>query len=102
MLPDAAGTIWPVGVWGIRNAEAGKVYTIRAIPETDDSYGFLLEEIDNSHVKNVNGREPSFSPARFRPLITKSQQEDIRMIKSLVREMPATERLDRLAELLDE
>lgn len=55
----------------------------------------LLDEVDNP-IKSGWG----FAVQRFRPVHTLRQ--DVRAIKSALREMPVTERLDRLMELLDE
>jgi hypothetical protein len=38
----------------------------------------------------------------YRPLITRTQAQDVRAIKSMLRELPAETRLDRLLEALDE
>lgn len=38
----------------------------------------------------------------FRPLVTRTQEQDVRALKSMLRDMPAESRLDRLLEALDE
>lgn len=44
----------------------------------------------------------AFVAERFRPLITRIQEQDVAAIKSMLRELPAETRLDRLLEALDE
>jgi hypothetical protein len=43
----------------------------------------------------------AFVAERFRPLVTRTQEQDVRAIKSALRDMPAETRLDRLLELLE-
>jgi len=79
------------------------IYTIKDV-HTDPSgdLAIRLEEIRHWATYWRGGPETGFNPSRFRPLVTKTQAEDVRAFKSMLRELPATSRLDRLAELLDE
>jgi len=76
----------------------GTVYTIREFDEVDiDPFIRLVEIVQRA---GWDGFEPSFDISYFRPVHTR--RSDVRMVKSLVRKMPASERLDRLEELLNE
>lgn len=72
------------------------VYTIEGTFNDGDRTGLILEEsLFTNHGKRIG-----YDLRRFRPVHT--LRSDIRMVKSLVREMPASERLDRVLELLNE
>ena len=64
----------------------GKTYTIRSVldhPFIPGNLGILVDEIDGNY-NDYLGLEQGFKLARFRPLITKTQSEDVALIKSLL------------------
>lgn len=97
---SVTGVRYPLSIWGIENAVKGAQYTVREVVDTLYGIGLLIEEIDNRHVRTVTGDEVSFLLSRFRPLITRTKDEDVAAFKSLLQDMPLTKRLDRIGELL--
>lgn len=74
-------------------AQLGHIYTIR---DTEMRLGRLclcFMELPPDH---------GYQATSFRPLVTRTQEQDVRAIKSMLRELPAETRLDRLLEALDE
>lgn len=64
----------------------GKVYTIRSIyshPVTGD-LGVEINEIVRAYVATAAYHVSGFAAWRFRPLVTRSQAQDIAMIRELV------------------
>lgn len=91
----------PSGV-GLAKLRKNTVYTVREVTNYT-CVGLRLEEVINPEVKTTHGfMERSYEAEYFRPLVTKTQEEDVRAIKSALRDMPAETRLDRLAELMSE
>jgi hypothetical protein len=71
-----------------RFPEYGQIYTVAEIDPDDGGLCLAgMRDVDFWH------------PSQFRPLI--SQADDVAMFRKLVETMKPTERLDRLAELLD-
>ena len=96
------------GVWdwyGLQQPVPGMVYAIRAVGTAEDSPGLVgvkLVEIVNRTVHFSGGRvgERYYDLAQFRPLVTEA--DDVALFQRLVADMPVSERLDRLAEKLNE
>lgn len=90
---------------GVALLIAGAVYTIRATewcadwPYTPPGYGVHLLEVRRP-VWLRTGRAMPYDIARFRPLVTEA--DDVALFQRLVADMPVSERLDRLAEKLNE
>jgi len=78
------------------------VYTDETFPKHREVCQVSETEIwrGRAYIK-VDGRVNWYQASFFRPLVTRSQSEDVAAIKKLVEDMPITERLDRLAELLE-
>lgn len=64
----------------------GAVYTIRAIEDCGPhGFGLLLVEVVNSPVRYVSGfSEPVYRIDRFRPLVTKTQEQDLALFSHLL------------------
>lgn len=79
----------------------GEVYTIESVRAHAilDVVCIRLVEIA-SRGPDMTGDDPGFDSRRFRPLITKTQEQDVEMFLRLASPSPL-ERLDRLAEELD-
>jgi hypothetical protein len=61
---------------------------------------WLAEIPDQLLIEDGNLVNVAFGLFRFRPLVTRTQEQDVTAIRKLVDEMPITERLDRIGELL--
>lgn len=75
----------------------GRIYIIKAI----------TEEFSEPAIKCHRDDQPAIGMewsrlSRFRPLVIRTQEQDVRAIKSMLRDMPAESRLDRLLEALGE
>lgn len=80
----------------------GEVYTIESVKAHAilDVVCIRLVEIA-SRGPDMTGDDPGFDSRRFRPLITKTQEQDIEMFLRLASPSPL-ERLDLLAERMNE
>lgn len=77
----------------------GDIYTVLEINNTDfrePAVRVRNERSGRSNDWNEYGRL-----SRYRPLITKSQEDDTGMFREIAHSMTPLERLDRLADLLD-
>lgn len=82
--------------------KVGATYTISGIGHASTGRpGLWLAEASCTW-KWKDGREAGFDMTRFRPIVTRTQEQDVRTIKSMLRDMPAESRLDRLLEELNE
>jgi hypothetical protein len=80
--------------------QEGEIYTVESIvvhPLIDTAVMRLVEIPERVSVSMYG--DLGYAVSRFRPLI--SQADDIAMFRKMVEGMKPTERLDRLAELLD-
>lgn len=77
----------------------GAIFTISAVLVDGGETCIHLREITRE-ISPKHGRRLPFYLSRFRPLITRTQDEDVAAFKSLLQDMPLTERLDRIGELL--
>lgn len=76
------GPMWHANFDGCRLPTKGHVYTIRAI---DSLHGLLLSEIRNRRVRWVGGYvELHFRVDRFRPIITRTQEDDVALFRDLL------------------
>ena len=79
----------------------GQTYTLGAA--VDPAYWYRGPRVAVAELPHIQYEyDYGWHLSRFRPLVTKTQAEDVRAFKSMLRDMPATERLDRLAELMNE
>ena len=65
----------------------GEVYTIRQVePHPLGGVGILFEEVSNHVMTFDSGRrgEPLFMASRFRPLVTKTQNQDVALFRHLL------------------
>jgi len=74
------------------------IYTVARVDERFP-YGLCVEL---SELPPIPGGPLWWAIRRFRPLITRTQEQDVRAIKSLLRDLPDETRLDRIAELLND
>ena len=72
--------------FGLKLPTLGRVYTIRDVVLNEDGIGVLLVEIDNGHPskRSASGRELSFRIDRFRPLIERTQEQDVALFAHLL------------------
>lgn len=81
-LPE--GFSWGVGV----AVRAGKVYEIRSV----QTHRLLsVKTIKLAGVPDRSGIDDGYDLSRFRPLITKTQEQDVSMFKSLLNKTPINE-----------
>lgn len=98
---------WTDVVWGETAPTKGSVLTIREIRGSFSSRGgldLMFEEIVNRPLAYYDGTlECGFHHSRFRPLITRTEQQDLALFTPMLDDAPTVlERLDRIAERLDE
>lgn len=66
----------------------GEVYVIRSVlSRGDGGLGLRLEGLDNSSIPTISGDEVSFRIARFRPLVTKTQEDDLAIFLPLLTDL---------------
>ncbi len=70
----------------------GVTYTVRAVHVDGDAS--WLQEIRNPRRHYADGEEVCFLTEGFRPLITKSQDEDVALFRRLLADAPLSEELD--------
>lgn len=82
--------IIPIGPEVMQCLEAGKMYTIRAVEHFEGGMGITVNEIVNpSFMYNEGISEPVYRLDRFRPLITRTQEQDVALFKSLLNKVVA-------------
>lgn len=82
----------------INEPEIGATYTIRTVEKYGDKIGVRLVEVSNPatlwfdrHGRSKNDWEPCFLIEWFRPLITKTQEQDAELFRSLLTDLPVGE-----------
>jgi hypothetical protein len=74
--------------------DAGAVYTIRdVIVSPKDSVGLLLNELHNAPMmfSDLGFIEPSYFVGRFRPLVTRTPEQDAAQFRKLLNTTPVRE-----------
>lgn len=68
------------------------VYTVREVYSYKGLVGVRLDEIMNPNIpfRDAGLAEPSFGVKYFRPLVTKTQEQDIEMFRKIVNQEPVT------------
>lgn len=88
---------WTAEQFGIVPLALNQTYTVRQCVDRPGGLGLLLEGITNAE-NPLFDFEMAYDAARFRPLLNTSQEDDVRLIKSLLLEaaglVPAGVELD--------
>lgn len=87
-----------IGSWRGLAPVNGQTYVITKFSQS------MFTDVPQAHFATLDGlpihENCRVKLDRFRPLITRTQDEDVDAFKSLLQDMPLTERLDRIGELL--
>lgn len=90
---DAGG----LGVWQNDAPTEGKIYTISRVftPLETGSLSFEFNELKRSVRSRIDvGFHCGYKASRFRPLVTKTQSEDVAMFKRIANNAPSMEEVE--------
>ena len=88
---DVLGAGHPLSDYGIKAPVSNQILTIREVTYRRSGVGLLFVEIDNSAVPTAGGEEISFAVEKYRPLITRTQEQDIALFRHLLDRLPIGE-----------
>ncbi len=90
------------GVEGVEGAKY-KISAVMAAPKGTQEVGLtVLRLVETDNLRHPTLAHPAYLADRFRPLVSKTLEEDARMIRELVDNMDSHSRLERIEELLNE
>jgi hypothetical protein len=79
-LEDMEGVLRSPQTWNMKLPIKGEVYTISGVVKD----GLLLKELSSGYIHPLTGIEMGFKISRFRPLISKSIEDDIAIFAPLL------------------
>lgn len=76
---------------GLATLVTGRVYTIRTVEDCGQyGIGLILAEVRNATLFYTTGvSEPVYRVDRFRPLITRTQEQDVALFRQIIAQVPA-------------